>query len=84
MNAGHFFFTSLLLPILRRTATNPHNEAHRVRIVVLSSSAHMFASEGILWETLQKGDVATKARENKGHRWLYGQSKLVSLIDTEA
>ena len=55
---------------------------HRVRIVILSSSGHIFvSSQGIIWETLLKGDAAKKARNKQGHRWLYGQSKLVSTTD---
>ncbi|EKM50936.1 uncharacterized protein PHACADRAFT_262837 [Phanerochaete carnosa HHB-10118-sp] len=84
---GHYFFTKLLMPTLLRTAEGEVSGAPcLVRVVSVSSDAHELTapSQGIVWESLQKGDAAIPTRKKLvGHR-LYGQSKLgVVLISSE-
>ena len=75
---GHFYFTKLLLPVLKAAAKN--SPTGTVRVVNMSSIAHyMPASEGIRWSTLGPGTDATAARKKLGVARLYGQSKLVEL-----
>jgi NAD(P)-dependent dehydrogenase (short-subunit alcohol dehydrogenase family) len=74
--AGHFYFTKLLLPVLKAAVKN--SPAGTVRIVNMSSIAHyMSASEGIRWSTLGPGTDAVATRKKLGVARLYGQSKLV-------
>jgi retinol dehydrogenase-12 len=68
---GHFFFTSLLLPVLLSTAKQAPGE---VRVVSVSSMAHI-GIKGIKWDTLKD----TPARRKLSPDALYGQSKLVSI-----
>lgn len=80
---GAFFFTTLLLPVLIRTAASEStaSSGHRVRVVHTSSNAHdgMAPSAGIVWESLQKDkEKAWPVRKKMGKFQLYGQSKLVS------
>ena len=83
---GHYFFTSLLMPVLLRTAKGDvSGNPCPVRVVSVSSDAHKVTapSQGIIWETLQKGDAATAARKKLQGQVLYGQSKLVRSYDVK-
>ncbi|THH16750.1 hypothetical protein EW146_g3938 [Bondarzewia mesenterica] len=79
---GHFFFTTLLLPVLLRTAASSTNPTHKARIVNVSSNAHelMTVPGGINWDSLRKGEAATPARRKLGKNALYGQSKLGDVL----
>lgn len=81
---GPFFFTTLLLPVLVRTAASESaaSSGHRVRIVNTSSSSHdaMAPSAGVVWSSIQKDkEAAWPSRKKMGTTQLYGQSKLVCL-----
>ncbi|KAJ7728807.1 NAD-P-binding protein [Mycena maculata] len=84
---GHYFFTTLLMPTLLRTAKGEvSGTPRRVRVVSVSSDAHEMTApkQGIVWESLQKGDAALPARKKLTGTRLYGQSKLgVVLISSE-
>ncbi|KAI9653568.1 MAG: hypothetical protein M1831_005950 [Alyxoria varia] len=71
---GHALLTSLLLPKLKSTASQPESD---VRIVNLSSYGHVFAPrEGIVFDTLKTGQPAL------GPWGRYGQSKLANALFT--
>lgn len=81
-HVGHALLTKLLLPLLLRTAAlqlerSPETGKPDVRVVVLSSMAHLFtAPGGIDFSTL-------KAAGPGGLYWtwaLYGQSKLANIL----
>ncbi|KAJ6576437.1 NAD-P-binding protein [Mycena vulgaris] len=83
---GHYFLTLLLMPTLLRTAKGEVSGMPcRVRVVSVSPDAHeMTAKQGIVWESIQKGDAALPARKKLTGTRLYGQSKLgVVLISSE-
>lgn len=69
---GHYYFTTLLLPILERTAAET---GYASRVVDVSSSAHGFSDKNhiINYETLRDG----KARRVLSPNGLYAQSKSV-------
>ncbi|KAJ7151201.1 NAD-P-binding protein [Mycena filopes] len=80
---GHFFLTQLLLPVLLRTAKGEVSGSPcPVRIISVSSDAHQETApkQGIVWESLQKGDAARPARKKLTGTRLYGQSKLGMLL----
>ncbi|KAJ7464685.1 NAD-P-binding protein [Mycena galericulata] len=79
---GHYFLTVLLMPTLLRTAKGElSGNPCRVRVVHVSSDAHdMTAKEGIVWESLQKGGAALRARKKLTGTRLYGQSKLGNIL----
>ncbi|KAJ6466695.1 NAD-P-binding protein [Mycena vitilis] len=84
---GHYFLTLLLMPTLLRTAKGEVSGTPcRVRVVSVSSDAHEMTApkQGIVWESLQKGDAALPARKKLTGTRLYGQSKLgMVLISSE-
>ncbi|KAI0305197.1 NAD-binding protein [Multifurca ochricompacta] len=76
---GHFYFTTLLLPVL--TATAKKVPAGTVRVVNVSSIGHnMGAPETIRWSTLATGNDALEARKKLGTSKLYGQSKMGNIL----
>ncbi|KAJ7039736.1 NAD-P-binding protein [Mycena alexandri] len=80
---GHYFLTQLLLPTLLRTAKGDISGSPcPVRIISVSSDAHEETApkQGIVWESLQKGDLARPARKKLTGTRLYGQSKLGMLL----
>ncbi|EIM84129.1 NAD-P-binding protein [Stereum hirsutum FP-91666 SS1] len=82
---GPFFFTTLLLPVLTRTAASESAAAsgHRVRVVHTSSNSHdgMAPSAGLVWESMQRDkDKALPMRKKMGKFQLYGQSKLGQVL----
>ncbi|KAJ3726147.1 NAD-P-binding protein, partial [Lentinula raphanica] len=84
---GHYFLTMLLMPTLLRTAKGEvSGKSTLVRIVSVSSDAHEMTApkEGIVWDSLQKGDASLQARKKLTGTRLYGQSKLgMVLISSE-
>ncbi|KAF7355644.1 NAD-P-binding protein [Mycena sanguinolenta] len=84
---GHYFLTMLLMPTLLRTAKGEVSGTPcPVRIVAVSSDAHEMTApkHGIVWESLEKGDTALRARKKLTGTRLYGQSKLgMVLISSE-
>lgn len=68
---GHYHFTTLLLPILTRTAALPDGPKH-VRVINTSSLAHTLVNK-IDYETL----TDTPKRRTLHTMSLYNQSKLV-------
>ncbi|KAK7062055.1 NAD-P-binding protein [Favolaschia claudopus] len=84
---GHYFLTILLMPTLLRTAKGEVSGTPcQVRIVAVSSDAHEATApkQGIVWESLQKGDAALRMRKKLTGTRLYGQSKLgMVLISNE-
>ncbi|KAJ7682439.1 NAD-P-binding protein [Mycena polygramma] len=84
---GHYFLTMLLMPTLLRTAKGEVSGTPcRVRVVSVSSDAHEITApkQGIVWESLQKGDAALPVRKKLTGTRLYGQSKLgMVLISSE-
>ncbi|KAJ7089650.1 NAD-P-binding protein [Mycena belliarum] len=84
---GHYFLIQLLMPTLLRTAKGEvSGKPCRVRVVSVSSDAHEMTApkQGIVWESLQKGDAALPARKKLTGTRLYGQSKLgMVLISSE-
>ncbi|KXX73554.1 Short-chain dehydrogenase TIC 32, chloroplastic [Madurella mycetomatis] len=81
-HVGHALLTKLLLPLLLRTAAlqlqqSPETRKPDVRVVVLSSMAHLFSAPGgIDFSTL-------KGAGSGGLYWtwaLYGQSKLANIL----
>ncbi|KAJ7285968.1 NAD-P-binding protein [Mycena rebaudengoi] len=84
---GHHFLTVLLMPTLLRTANGEvSGTPRRVRVISVSSDAHEMTApkQGIVWDSLQKGDAAMPARKKLTGTRLYGQSKLgVVLISSE-
>ena len=81
MMAGHFYFTKLLLTVLRATAKKA--PAKTVRVVNVSSLVHYWGAPkgGIQWDTLN-GAESLEARKKLGSARLYGQSKTVRAIST--
>ncbi|KAJ7696045.1 NAD-P-binding protein [Mycena rosella] len=80
---GHYFLTQLLMPTLLRTAKGEvSGTPRRVRVVTVSSDAHEATApkQGIVWESLQKGDAAMRARKKLTGTGLYGQSKLGNVL----
>ncbi|KAH9179031.1 NAD-P-binding protein [Lactarius sanguifluus] len=78
-SAGHFYLTTLLLPLL--TATAKKTFAGTVRVVNVSSIAHQYgAPEGIRWATLTPGNDSLEARKELTSTKLYGQSKLGNIL----
>ncbi|KAF8213907.1 NAD-P-binding protein [Mycena galopus ATCC 62051] len=80
---GHYFLTVLLMPTLLRTAKGEVSGAPcRVRVVTVSSDAHELTApkQGIVWESLQKGDAALAVRKKLTGTRLYGQSKLGNVL----
>ncbi|TFY53064.1 hypothetical protein EVG20_g10283 [Dentipellis fragilis] len=77
---GHYFFTTLLLPLLISTAQA--DPKHKARIVHNSSDgAELFkVPGGIDWDSLKKGDASKKVRAKLGTKKLYGQSKLGNIL----
>ena len=76
--AGHFYFTRLLIPVLKAAAKG--SPPGTVRVVNMSSIAHyMSASEGIRWSALGPGTDAIAERKKLGVARLFGQSRLVKL-----
>lgn len=81
---GHYYLTTLLLPVLRAAASqSPDGKA---RVVNTSSFGHLMMKKGgIDYKTLKPDDNASsesnKARKKFGPDVLYYQSKLVSRID---
>ncbi|KAL1758643.1 NAD-P-binding protein [Schizophyllum commune] len=75
---GHYFFTILLLPILRHTKDVT---GRRPRIIDTSSSAH--GQSGITWESLKDGPERQKVAPAIGPYCLYSQSKMgvIMLLD---
>ncbi|KLO08982.1 NAD-P-binding protein [Schizopora paradoxa] len=72
---GHYYLTTLLLPILQ--ATGKSSPPGTVRVVTTSSSgSFMFPGPDIDYDTLRSG----KARDNTGNQRLYFQSKLGDTI----
>ncbi len=77
---GHYYLTTLLLPVLRTAASqSPDGKA---RVVITSSFGHlMMKSGGIDYRTLKPDDKpdseSGKARKKFGPDVLYYQSKLV-------
>ncbi|TRM64574.1 NAD-P-binding protein [Schizophyllum amplum] len=72
---GHFFFTTLLMPILRHT----HEvTGRRPRVINTSSSAHVpsHGQSGIVWESLRDGPDRQKVAPSIGSYCLYSQSKM--------
>ncbi|KAJ4001347.1 NAD-P-binding protein [Lentinula boryana] len=84
---GHYFLTLLLMPTLLRTAKGEvSGKPTLVRVVSVSSDAHEMTApkEGIVWDSLKKGDAAMPARKKLTGTRLYGQSKLgMVLISSE-
>ncbi|KIK68020.1 hypothetical protein GYMLUDRAFT_36831 [Collybiopsis luxurians FD-317 M1] len=84
---GHYFLTLLLMPTLLRTAKGEVSGTPKpVRVVSVSSDAHEMTApkEGIVWDSLQKGDAAMRTRKKLTGTRLYGQSKLgMVLISSE-
>ncbi|KAJ7198979.1 NAD-P-binding protein [Mycena pura] len=84
---GHYFLTALLMPTLLRTAKGEVSGTPcRVRVVAVSSDAHERTApkQGIVWDSLQKGDAALPARKKLTGTRLYGQSKLgMVLVSSE-
>ncbi|KAJ7086641.1 NAD-P-binding protein [Mycena epipterygia] len=84
---GHYLLTQLLLPTLLRTARGEvSGTPRRVRVIAVASDAHETTApkQGIVWESLQKGDAALRARKKLTGTSLYGQSKLgMILISSE-
>ncbi|KAJ3411021.1 hypothetical protein HDV05_002886 [Chytridiales sp. JEL 0842] len=71
---GHFYLTSLLLPILQSTAASLKPGEPSVRVVMLSSIAHNFApKEGLVLDEINEPSKYSAY----GH---YGQSKLANLL----
>ncbi|KAK5657567.1 hypothetical protein OQA88_3141 [Cercophora sp. LCS_1] len=71
-HVGHALLTKLLLPLLEKTAEQPASD---VRVIVLSSVAHLGApSGGILFDSLK----SEQASVNTIYR--YGQSKLANVL----
>jgi len=76
---GHFYLTTLLLPLLKDTVTT--SPPGTVRVVNVSSIVHYMApSEGIRWSTLGVGDGALAARKKLGMARLYAQSRLGNIL----
>ncbi|KAK2071266.1 hypothetical protein P8C59_005703 [Phyllachora maydis] len=72
-HVGHALLTKLLLPTLLSTAARP---AADVRVVVLSSAAHMMAPRGGV-----KLDAVTSPDCHGMYTWRrYGQSKLANIL----
>ena len=73
---GHAFFTKLLMPLLLRTASQPTSD---VRIVNVSSGAHMAAPKGGFLPETVTTDMA------KYHTYTrYGQSKMANIYFSRA
>ncbi|KAI5116377.1 hypothetical protein M0805_003531 [Coniferiporia weirii] len=72
---GHHYLTQLLLPTLLETAKSVP-EKH-VRVLTVSSSAHLFHGPGFKWDTL-KG--VSPARTKYGTKMLYAQSKYGNIV----
>ncbi|KAH9960661.1 NAD(P)-binding protein [Russula dissimulans] len=76
---GHYYFTLLLLPLLKATAKN--SPSGSVRVVNVSSIGHVVSPpEGILWSTLSPGDDCLAVGKKVGALKLYGQSKLGNIL----
>ncbi|KAI9431544.1 NAD(P)-binding protein [Russula earlei] len=76
---GHFYFTKLLLPVLKATAVKSPRGS--VRVINVTSIAHYMApAEGIRWSTVNNGDGAPDARKKLGMGRLYAQSKLGTIL----
>lgn len=75
---GHYLFTTLLLPVLIRTA----QRYGPVRVVNTSSSGHWLAPEGgINYASLVRNDpIADEIRKEMGPKPLYAQSKWGNIV----
>ncbi|KAL5520577.1 hypothetical protein ACEPAG_9801 [Sanghuangporus baumii] len=71
---GHFYFTKLLLPVLLETAKSAPDK--HVRVVTTSSSAHLFQSGPIQYDTLRD----SPKRKKLGTQKLYAQSKFGNVL----
>jgi NAD(P)-dependent dehydrogenase (short-subunit alcohol dehydrogenase family) len=71
---SHFYLTSLLLPTLQSTASNPSTSPNTVRIVNVSSEGHakLAPKEGIPFDDMNMESKSTWAR--------YGMSKLANVL----
>ena len=79
--AGHFYLIKLLLPLLIATAQKC--PPGTVRVVNVSSIGHyMGAPEVIQWSTLASGNDSLEPRTKLGTTRLYGQSKMVRIMDS--
>lgn len=75
---GHYLFTLLLLPVLARTAQLPeHRSGHSVRIVHVSSIAHINAPAHASWRDLSSVNERF-GNEALGTWKRYGMSKVGS------
>ena len=66
---GHFLFTELVLPLVRKSAASGTHP----RIVIVSSSAHEWAPNGINWDDIHN-------EKNYDPKEVYGQSKLANIL----
>jgi hypothetical protein len=72
---GHFYLTTLLLPILLSTAQSDSNAEKKVRVVNVSSFTHIL-SPALDFEALKDG----KGRNKYSTTDLYNLSKLVRIL----
>ncbi|CAE6523748.1 unnamed protein product [Rhizoctonia solani] len=78
---GHYFFTTLLIPILIHTAKNSPLAHGHARVINTSSSAVYFIPKGgIVWETLGTDASSVQAAKKLGTSSLYAQSKLGNVL----
>ncbi|CUA76945.1 hypothetical protein RSOLAG22IIIB_06409 [Rhizoctonia solani] len=78
---GHYFFTTLLIPILIHTAKNSPLAHGHARVINTSSSAVYFIPKGgIVWETLGTDASSAQAAKKLGTNSLYAQSKLGNVL----
>ena len=78
---GHYYLTTLLLPILLSTAKVSPNGQVRV-VNVSSGSLNMCPTKIIDWDTLQGTDVVAKSARARlgGPGMLYSQSKAARIL----
>ena len=67
---GHFLFTEMLLPLLKKSAAN----GHQPRIVIVSSMAHESAEKGINFEDINFENSPFRTMQ------VYAQSKLANIL----
>ncbi|CAE7222078.1 unnamed protein product, partial [Rhizoctonia solani] len=78
---GHYFFTTLLLPILIHTAKNSPLAHGHARVINTSSGAVYFVPKGgIVWETLGTDAASVQAAKKLGTSGLYAQSKMGNVL----
>jgi retinol dehydrogenase 12 len=76
---GHYYFTKCLLPALISTAQSEYNPQKKVRVINVSSFAHMVSPE-IDLDAIEEDPVAVRkgiARQKYTVGELYQMSKLV-------